>query len=948
MTSRLRFLLSLALLGALIVVGPLVLVTVSTRRFGSAFPIEGWPGAGDLLADATSRTIADVVLRIVILGLWAGVALLALSVVAEVVFQVRHGMPSTPRRAWPVARLTRLIATGLVVVIPVQHHAPPLAAAATVHVVETPQPATPPTDTNAPPDHHIVTVAPGESVWAIAERFAGDRDVAHLADAIVARNMGRVMLDGARFTTPALVRPGWTLEVPIEVPIGTALAPAIAGTLHRVEAGDSYWAIAASELPDGSPREILALTESLIDHNAPRLGYTDPRMLHPGDLVAVPFQDTPPPTPDVPVSDVVAPDAVAPESVAPVPAVPVTAPSTTTSTTTGTTSTTVPPPTPEPVATATTDGRRTGGLAGAVLLGAGVIGLLVTLRRSRLRAATPSSRPPLPLAGDVATERLLRGLAAGESLARVDLAVRVATTSGWLLAAVAVDGVGTVTMWALEAPRPLPSPIRVEGDRAVIPCDVPTEAIAALLSSHGPVDVAPAPALVHLGSCIHGDLFVDLEAIGALSIDLPVERVAGVLRHLAATLAVPPFGATCLVRTVGLADPFLDERGVPRVPSVEAVIVEARRHGAALEGALGGRRPHHARAGGTVDAWEPFVVLSAVPVVDPPRVAGVAVVAPGMLTTNWSLREEGDEVVLHPLVVTVSPVELSVTDTTRVADLLAAEAEPLAAVGDEPIDVEPTADAPVDLSTPAVLVRTLGQVEVLDGDGRTVGFEKSKSLELVVWMAHHRRRSTRGAARTALWTVDVRDSTFANVVSDARRSLERAAGDDVAWIPRTLTDELTLHPEVRTDVEVIAERLERSRTMVSTDAIAELRAGLDLVAGMPFAGTGYTWNDAEGLTSAAIVTVTAAAAEMAEHCLDLGDVEGVFWATGQGLLVLPGHEELISLRMQAHAAEGDLAGVRAEWEAYERALAADPWSDGAVSPKLVRLRADLLSASLSA
>ena len=50
--------------------------------------------------------------------------------------------------------------------------------------------------------------------------------------------------------------------------------------------------------------------------------------------------------------------------------------------------------------------------------------------------------------------------------------------------------------------------------------------------------------------------------------------------------------------------------------------------------------------------------------------------------------------------------------------------------------------------------------------------------------------------------------------------------------------------------------------------------------------------------------------------------------------------------MRAHATHGDLAGVRQEWESYERALIADPWSSGDPSPKLVNLRRELLSLTL--
>lgn len=92
-----------------------------------------------------------------------------------------------------------------------------------------------------------------------------------------------------------------------------------------------------------------------------------------------------------------------------------------------------------------------------------------------------------------------------------------------------------------------------------------------------------------------------------------------------------------------------------------------------------------------------------------------------------------------------------------------------------------------------------------------------------------------------------------------------------------------------------------------------------------------------------MLLATTATTELAAHCLSIGDVGGVFAATARGLQVLPGHEELVGLRMRAHARAGDHAGVRAEWETYERVLVGDPWSDGEPSPKLVDLRRSLLS-----
>lgn len=96
-----------------------------------------------------------------------------------------------------------------------------------------------------------------------------------------------------------------------------------------------------------------------------------------------------------------------------------------------------------------------------------------------------------------------------------------------------------------------------------------------------------------------------------------------------------------------------------------------------------------------------------------------------------------------------------------------------------------------------------------------------------------------------------------------------------------------------------------------------------------------------GLTSELVILATTAAAELSRAYLEIADLSGVMWATGQGLRVLPGDEELIALRMKARAAQGDVAALRQEWDSYERVLA-DDWSSGTPSPMLRNLRRELL------
>ena len=170
----------------------------------------------------------------------------------------------------------------------------------------------------------------------------------------------------------------------------------------------------------------------------------------------------------------------------------------------------------------------------------------------------------------------------------------------------------------------------------------------------------------------------------------------------------------------------------------------------------------------------------------------------------------------------------------------------------------------------------------------------------------------------------------------------QAPPDGEEWLGRTLTDVLPLHRLVISDVDVVRRRLDVARLQPPEQAIDTLRPAVELICDIPFACTGYLWPDAEGITSNLVLLATSVATELAAHFLSMGDIDGVFWATGQGLKVLPGHEELIALRMRAHARAGDLSGVRQEWESYERVLDADPWGDGEPAPKLLVLRRQLL------
>jgi hypothetical protein len=832
-------------------------------------------------------------------------------------------------------------------------------------------------------------VESGDTLWDVAEQCLGDGS---RVDDVLACNPGlgatTRLIPGERLSLPADARvpPGRTPRAepdPVAPPASTASTEGTAAT-YVVEPGDTLWTIAEHELADPLRwPEVFAANEGRTFADGRTL--SDPDLIHPGWDLALPTDAAPPPV------DQPAEPAPPPVATAPLPAV---EPVDTTPVAEAPADAPIAPPTAEPVDTTLptehearvgTDLRPVnrwsevatpGGaplepattqppsdtddaadaaaapapelltMERAAMMSTGVLLLLAVRRRQRLRTAPAGARPPAPTSSTAATERALRSIGTGERFARVDLAVRAAAIAlirhGRRPLAVIVAGDGTLELVA-TGPAELAAPWEGADDRWVLPASVPIE----ILAPDARQVAAPTPALIQLGCDRGREVYVDLEALGALQVDAPAEQADAVVAGVATTLATSVLAeVTTLIGVDVPAAAFCGHRhfvAAADVPDGLARAVDA----VGTTVAAGATFELRARATGG-ETWEPAVVLvgSAAGEAHLPFVPnGVAMVSAAPIVGPSSvLTPHGEAWELRPAGIRLTPIGLATDELAAVAELL-----------DVP-DVAPV-DALTELAEPAtsaapslpyqLLVRLIGPVRIETGSGATVEFERSKTRELVAWLATHRERSTRTLARTALWEFDVRDATFANVVSEARRALARAVSppDGDEWVGRTLTEDLPLHELVRTDADLLTHALAAARLAAPAEAIALLRPAVELLAGMPFEGTSYLWPDPEGIASSLVVLATSAAAELAAQCLAVGDVEGVFAATDRGLRVLPGHEGLIGLRMRAHARAGDHAGVRHEWACYARTLVADPWSDGEPSPKLVELRAQLLGVS---
>ncbi len=797
-----------------------------------------------------------------------------------------------------------------------------------------------PTETESHITHVVVR---GDTLSEIAEDHLGDQDA---WPEIWEENAGDDMGGGRTFDDPNLILPGWEIEVPAE---------------------DAPWA----SVPESAPPGPIEIPDGVtVDDIRGEADHDDAGSEN---------------APAVDTSPEVAPTRSAPSSTPPS-----SVPSTSVPTTVGAADRAGPTERGESAPQAPSPIR----LEHAALLAAGVLTLVGVRRRRALRAALPHARVPTPAPEIAATERRLRTIDPGERAARVDIAVRAIAHriagSGTQVGTVRIapDGELIVRLTSdarLEAPWICP---QATGARRTwtLPASIPIEMVSDDARQAG----QPCLALVTVGIDTDGrDVLLDLEAAGITAIEASPQQGDEVVRAIGSGLATSLSSEVVhlLVAELGI-DVLFDHPNTRRLDrSSDAVDAAARTVGSTLANDRSAFDLRTRRTGG--EMWEPAIVLLAhaddaantlppLPAIGH-GIAAVAAVDPGGFNRDGFDRDGSDrdgfdrdgfdragsdgstgsnrpgalvrahadgwELVAFDESVRLTPIGLSDDDVAEIAAILDDASTPIEVAPIVHVDLNEMVADPLDVLPHDIVVTMMGGVSVVDRDGNEGTFQRSKTIELIAWLATHRERATRSSARTALWELDVRDATFANVVSEARRALGRLVPppEDEEWLARTLNESLPLHPRVVTDADLIRQRVEHAQVAPPAHAVDVLRPAVEMIHGLPFAGSSYLWPDADGLTSNLVLLATTATAELAAHALSMGDTDLVFWATGQGLKVLPGHEELIGLRMRAHARAGDLSGVRQEWESYERVITADSWSDGEPAPKLLDLRRELLT-----
>ncbi len=404
---------------------------------------------------------------------------------------------------------------------------------------------TDPDDAAAPVGY---TVRRGDSLWKIAKEQLGDgmrfREIVALnADVLQGR--------------PSFIDPGLMLRLPSDAATVDAetTEPQTEET-YIVESGDTLWGIADEKLGEGERYlEIFDASRQTVQADGQRL--TDPNLIQPGWELSIPAvtTDTPAtggPTPDVEPGESEPQPELEPEIIEP-----------------GETNPTE-GETPSAGSSQADEGDERGqdeessstwllpGLTGAGTALAGVLFLAVRgYRRTQLRYRRPGQVLPAPPPELVGVEKSAR-LAGSPAVAQIEdldrllrhLAAGLATSSQPVPDLVAVELAEDMATLHLATPMALPQ--GWEGSET---------AWSFRLDSRvpGTEEAAPFPLLASVGQSVEGPLWlVNLERMGTICLTGAPDATGALGRHLAAELALIPWGILVEVDLLGIGHELAD------------------------------------------------------------------------------------------------------------------------------------------------------------------------------------------------------------------------------------------------------------------------------------------------------------------------------------------------------------------------------------------------------
>jgi DNA-binding SARP family transcriptional activator len=360
---------------------------------------------------------------------------------------------------------------------------------------------------------------------------------------------------------------------------------------------------------------------------------------------------------------------------------------------------------------------------------------------------------------------------------------------------------------------------------------------------------------------------------------------------------------------------------------------------------LGGRI-----AGAAADSWTPTIILVADQVApaslqrlasitaDRDRSTVAAVVTADVRLAGWRLEVGEDWVRVPALDLKAHPQRLSPEDYAAIGVLLQTAADTQAVSPSTPPYDNLQPPPPPVAGRAAIEIRILGRVD-LAGASR---IERSKSIELIVYLALHPQGVTPDELWEVLWPDrPVNRGTLHTTVTAARTGLGRAP-DGTRYLPDAHDGHYRLSQQAGLDWARF-HGLIASGEDDGPDGLEALRSALELVRGVPLTsptGRGYEW---AVVHRTEMETVVAEVAErLALRYLDVGDHRQANWAARRGLLASPYDERLYRVLMRAADAAGNPAGVDAIWKELLTVLDADlDLVDDELHPETIALYAGL-------
>lgn len=968
----------------------LALATIAILLVGlpwALWKLGGYPGAslldaiGDPLASDNTRTaqlLAGTLGAIASLC-WLQVAYaLALETVAAARGRVANRAPLLPGIQAAAARL--VTAASLVISSfgpTATAMAAPLAPVAVLEpVLATSASALPAAPVALQPDiaagaGDTYTTSGRDTFWSIAERTLGDglrwREIRD-------GNVGQRMSDGTTITsTTEDLAGGWQLELPADavVPLADETAqPSVEeepepGEWIDVEKGDHFWALAEDALEEAWGRE--ATDREITTYWAEVVEENEERLLPPGDANLIyPEQRFRLPAPPADLNRPVDQTPIVEAPPEPEPTTPIPEPTESVMPTTATPTsqpqlTTAPPPLPEtapaPAAAgqAPTNDSNTIPLS-ALALGLGGVGigagaLAVTLRRRRAHQAAKRKpettlAPPPEQANEY--ERRIRPVADTEAARWVEatnklITARLAQHKAHRMPAVVAMRAGRFGVEVLldEACAPIEGFVSGNNDNSAwrLHPDLELRMIEAETE-----DVQPyCPALVTVGTTEAGDLLLDLEQLGVLSVEGDDDDVEAWYRSIAASIASTAWSQLCEVVLIG-APAETGRFGQVTVPEDPQAWTE--------QTALAMRKLHERLAATPYEQrvtpgeiFHPTVVLisgdngelarelsEAASLVNSP----LAVVAACPLPVAERVHLDARNSTLEPIGVDFAPTLTPVAEVEAVADLLeAAESDEVIEIENETIVVASEAEPdrePVEAVIERIMDPKPIEVRLLCTKPTVEGLSvdpPAKQLSVICYLAYH-RSVTSQRLRETFWPTATSRKTADNAISQIRSILGLTAEGEARLTQAINSGEYEISDDVGCDWMRADALIGEAKDRPADEQLELLKTALDLAGGQVGADAParqFSWLvDDHAVYGYLEDRLLDAAHQLGKLALDMAEPGEANRAAEIGLTVVPGNEAMYRLQMRAASAEGSTRGVHEAFKAAEQAAAkVGPW-----------------------